>query len=219
MVMISSLFLKVFCNDGLSFGIGVLIMTENEWTEKVCKKLRLFLKPQKLYADTLQRIPYSQEIIGYTDAWDPEYMEPTRFETDLVIYEKKDETIIPRVIIEAKLTKISTHDAITYSYKAEKHKFITPYLRYGIMIGNRKHYALPGRLFRHGTNFDFMIAFSGTRLTEDEWITFTEMLLKEIEYSRNIEKMLHESRKTDRNHYFMLQKQLILKEIDNPCQQ
>ena len=189
-------------------------MTENEWTEKVCKKLQSFLKSNDLYADTLQRIPYSQEIIGYSIDWEPEYLEPTRFETDLVIYEKNDETIIPRVIIEAKLTKISTHDAITYSYKAEKHKFITPYLRYGIMIGNRKHFALPGRLFRHGTNFDFMFAFSGTRLKEDEWKTFTDMLLREIDYSRNIEEMLHDSRKNDRKHYFMLQKQLVLKELN-----
>lgn len=194
-------------------------MTENEWTEKVCKKLRSFLKPYNLFADTLQKIPYSQEIIGYTDDWEPEYMEPTRFETDLVIYEKNDETIIPRVIIEAKLTKISTHDAITYSYKAEKHKFITPYLRYGIMIGDRKRYALPGRLFRHGTNFDFMFAFTSTRPTEDEWIVFTDMLLREIDYSRNIEEMLHDSRKNDRKHYFMLQKQLVLKEIDNHSEQ
>ena len=189
-------------------------MTENEWTDKVCKKLRLFLKPHDLYADTLQRIPYSQEITGYTGDWEPVYMEPTRFETDLVIYEKNDGTIIPRVIIEAKLTKISTHDAITYSYKAEKHKLITPYLRYGIMIGDRKHYALPGRLFRHGTNFDFMFAFFSTKITEDEWNTFTDMLLREINYSRNIEDMLHDSRKNDRNHYFMLEKQLVLKEIN-----
>ena len=49
------------------------------------------------------------------------------FETDLVIYEEKDGKIKPGAIIEAKLGKITTHDAITYSYKAEKHKTITSY--------------------------------------------------------------------------------------------
>ena len=45
--------------------------------------------------------------------------------------------------------------AITCSYKAEKHKAITPYMRYGIMIGEREHYLLPGRLFHHGNRVCF----------------------------------------------------------------
>lgn len=190
-------------------------MTENEWTKTICKKINTFLKPYGLYANTLQKIPYSQEIIGYSENWEPEYMNPARFETDLVIYELRSKNIIPRVIVEAKLGSISTHDAITYSYKAEKHKNITPYLRYGIMIGDREHYSLPGRLFRHGTNFDFMFSFTGTRPSDLEWQTYTAMLLKEVEYSRTMENMLHENRNKDRKHYFMLQKQLVLAELDS----
>lgn len=189
-------------------------MNEYEWTERISKKLKTFLKPHGLFVDTLRKIPYSQEIIGYSEEWEPEYMEPTRFETDMVIYEKVDESIIPRVIVEAKISKVSTHDAITYSYKAEKHKTINPYLRYGIMLGDRNQYPLPGRLFRHGTNFDFMFSFVGTKPTATEWESFTEMLLKEVEYSRTMEEMLHDSRSKDRKHYYMLQKQLILKEIN-----
>ena len=139
-------------------------------------------------------------------------MTPTKFETDLMIYEKTDGKIIPRIIVEAKIGNVTTHDAITYSYKAEKHKNITPYLKYGIMIGHRQHYPLPGRLFRHGTNFDFMISFVGTEPEKTEWNTFTEMLLKEVEYSRLMEEMLHDSRSKDRKRYNMLQKQLVLKE-------
>lgn len=190
-------------------------MTENDWTNQICKKLNDSLNSRGLYADTLQKIPYSQEIISYSESWEPEYLKPTRFETDLVIYEEKNGKIIPRVIIEAKLSSINTHDAITYSYKAEKHKSITPYLRYGIMIGDRKHYSLPGRLFRHGINFDFMFSFVGTKPTDTEWDTFVRMLLKEVSYSKKIEEMLHESRSKDRKKYFMLQKQLVLKELEN----
>ena len=79
-------------------------------------------------------------------------------ETDLLVFEKTD-IIKPRIIIESKINSVTTHDAITYIYKAQTHKNVTPYIRYGIMLGNRKHYPLPGRLFRHGTNFDFMISF------------------------------------------------------------
>ncbi len=189
-------------------------MTENEWTNSICKKLRAFLKPKGLYVDNLQKIPYSQEIIGYSESWEPEYMEPTKFETDMVIYEKNEGTIIPRVIVESKLRRISTHDAITYSYKAEKHKNITPYLRYGIMLGNRNEFPLPGRLFRHGTNFDFMFSFSGAKPSVEEWAAYTDMIIKEVEYSRVMEEMLHESRSKNRKHYFMLQRQLVLKELE-----
>ena len=188
-------------------------MQENEWTQNICVKLQKFLKKNALFADTLQRIPYSQEIIGYSEEWEPEYLAPIKFETDLMIFEKSAEKIIPRIIIEAKIGSVTTHDAIIYSYKAEKHKNITPYLRYGIMIGNRQHYPLPGRLFRHGTNFDFMISFAGTEPEKIEWKTFTEMILKEVEYSRLMEEMLHDSRNKDRKRYYMLQKQLVLMEF------
>lgn len=82
------------------------------------------------------------------------------------------------------------------------------------MLGNRRHYPLPGRLFRHGTNFDFMFQFAGYNPTENEWNTFIKMLLKEVKYSRVIEEMLHESRRKSRKQYFMFQKQLVLKEQD-----
>ncbi len=101
-------------------------MTENEWTLSICKKLQVVLSKHSLFADTLQKIPYSQEIVDYSEDWKPKYIEPTRFETDMVIYEKRGNRVIPRVIIEAKLGSITTHDAITYSYKAEKHKNVTP---------------------------------------------------------------------------------------------
>lgn len=192
---------------------GGNIMNENEWTQQICDKLQSYLKKNSLYAKTLQNIPYSQEILDYSDEWEPEDLSPTSFETDLVIYEIENGRIKPRVIIEAKLKSVTTHDAITYSYKAEKHKSITPYLRYGIMIGDRQDYPLPGRLFRHGTNFDFMFSFSQVDPSNAEWKTFKEMILKEVEYSRITEEMLHESRKKDRKRYYMLQKQLFVKEL------
>ena len=190
-------------------------MTENEWTEWIRTELNPVLIPYNLHAETLRRIPYSQEIISYSTDWKPEYVEPIRFETDMVIFEKTDSKITPRIIVEAKIGNITTHDSITYSYKAEKHKSITPYLRYGIMIGDAKNSLLPGRLFRHGTNFDFMFSFVGVHPTQEEWETYTDMLLREVEYSRTIETMLHDSRLKGRKRYYMMQKQLVLFEKEN----
>ena len=114
---------------------------------------------------------------------------------------------------QAKLDRITTHDAITYSYKAEKHKAITPYVRYGIMIGEREHYPLPGRLFRHGTNFDFMFSFKGDTPDGTEWESFVALVQREVLYSRQTEEMLHESRSPGRKRYYMMEKQLVLAEM------
>ena len=190
-------------------------MTENEWTLSICEKLQESLSSKKLVVDTLVKIPYSQEITNYSSDWEPEYYKPDKFETDLAIFEKSKEKFIPRVIVEAKLGTVTTHDAITYSYKAEKHKNITPFIRYGIMIGDRKNYPLPGRLFRHGTNFDFMFCFTDIKPNNEEWDSFVSMILKEFKYSRTVEEMLHESKNKERKHYYMMQKQLVLKEMSN----
>lgn len=157
------------------------------------------------------------EITQYSLDFKPnnEKMNIKPFETDMLIYEQSNDIIIPRIVIESKLNKVTTHDAITYSYKAQSHKNITPFLRYGIMIGNRKDYPLPGRLFRHGANFDFMISFKKEELSEKEKSSFIELLKKEITYSQNIQEMLLNSRSKDRKRYFLMQKKMFLKEIDN----
>jgi hypothetical protein len=83
------------------------------------------------------------------------------------------------------------------------------------MLGNRKHYPLPGRLFRHGTNFDFMISFKDYELSEYEKTAFVELIEKEITYSKKIEEMIYESHSKDRKKYFILQKELRLEELKN----
>lgn len=186
-------------------------MRENDWTAMIGGKLEAELRD--LFVESLRRIPYSQEIESYSEGWQPNYMNPMRFETDMVVFENVGGIVKPRVIVEAKLDRITTHDAITYSYKAEKHKAITPYVRYGIMIGEREHYPLPGRLFRHGTNFDFMFSFKGDMPDGTEWEAFVALIQREVLYSRQTEEMLHESRSPGRKHYYMMEKQLVLAEM------
>ena len=190
-------------------------MRENEWTSTIKDLLEESNIGENIYFDTLKKMPYAQEILSYNKDFEINKSKMTNFETDLLVYEKVDQVIKPRVIIEAKLTRITTHDAITYSLKAQNHKNVTPYIRYGFMAGNRKHYPLPGRLFRHGTNFDFMISFRGYELAEYEKAAFIKLIKKEIIYSKNIEEMLYQSRSRNRKRYFVLQKELKLEEFPN----
>jgi len=153
-------------------------MTEKEWMEDVKNRLEKeesFSKDNILFS-TGKRVPYSFEILNYKDD-EPGDRKYIKYETDLLVYQRIDnEKWKPRIIIEGKINSVTTHDAITYSQKASTHKNVHPYLRYGILLGNRKHYPLPGRLFRHGAYFDFMLSWRAFEPTEDEWNNFLKII-------------------------------------------
>ena len=106
------------------------------------------------------------------------------FQTDLCVFEDKTpEVSIPRVVIEFK-TGITTHDVLTYSAKAVKHKQIYPYLRYGVLASSEK--VVPGRVFTHNEGLDFFAAVAG--LQENELMAFlSSLLLVEIAASKRLE--------------------------------
>ena len=108
------------------------------------------------------------------------------FETDLCVFEEVAEGVrIPRVVLEFK-PGITTHDVITYSVKARRHKQVYPYLRYGLVIGNRSD--IPGRVFKHNEALDFVVAaaaFANQRLHE----IMASVLREEIEASRTLERI------------------------------
>ena len=191
-------------------------MKENDWTKRICDLLLQQGLDDNIYVDVLKKIPYAFEISSFNDEWDVDAnsFDKTSFETDMVVYEKAEGKIIPRVIIESKVGTVTTHDAITYSHKAMYHKNVIPFVRYGIMLGARETYPLPGRLFRHGTNFDFLFSFVGYEPSEKEITAFVDMLKREIIYSRQIEEILSNSRSRGRKRYFMLQKEFHLEEMD-----
>jgi len=133
------------------------------------------------------------------------------YETDILIYEQLKEKIWkPRIIIEAKINSVTTHDAITYSQKAQAHKNVHPYLRYGILIGNRKHHPLPGRLFRHGSHFDFMQSWKTFEPDKREWSTLIDILKSEYEASLTLDEIIYNSRSKDREKYTCLHRPLKL---------
>jgi hypothetical protein len=186
-------------------------LNEKTWVQRTIDGIReqLPVMQPALRIECGKKLPYAFEIRNYRGD-DPEEPKTVPYETDILISEVNDDLWKPRVVIEAKLGKITTHDAITYSTKASTHKHVHPYLRYGILIGNRGHYPLPGRLFRHGAYFDFMLSAAGTKLSKIEVDQLLGLIQSEVEASRKLEDILYTSRKPGRSKYTLLHKPLIL---------
>ncbi len=186
-------------------------MTEREWTLVVQNYLsESIAHDKKLSIKSFERIPYALEIMNYSEQGEHD-LRHMGYQTDLVIIENADnEMWKPRVIIELKIRRVSTHDAITYSQKAFTHKNVHPYLRYGILLGKRDHYPLPGRLFRHGAHFDFMASWVDFEPTENELKRLIEIINLEIEASRALEESIYSSRSPNREHYTFLHRPLQL---------
>ena len=104
------------------------------------------------------------------------------FQVDLLVWEKIDGRIVPRVVIEVK-TGLSTHELLTYSAKAEMHKQTYPYLRYGLALLLRKREIDP-RYLEYGQLFDFIYTFSSDEPSRDELQDFYNRILRQIEISR-----------------------------------
>jgi hypothetical protein len=106
------------------------------------------------------------------------------FQTDLCVFESKENDIlIPRVVLEFKI-KITTHDILTYSAKARKHKNVYPYLRYGLIASNEA--VVPRRFFIHNESLDFFAALRNTNVTElRNW--FSNLISAEVKTSRQLE--------------------------------
>lgn len=189
-------------------------MRETEWVEFVADAVRggIAGSDQSLKIETQLKLPYGYEIRAYRQEREPE-SEAIEFATDFIVVENLDGGWKPRVVVEAKVGSVTTHDAITYSQKAANHRAVFPYLRYGIMIGNRQHYPLPGRLYRHGTQFDFMISFQRYEPSPREIEAFRGVLMAEVEASQALERMIYESRRRDRDHHTLFHRRLDLDDI------
>lgn len=112
---------------------------------------------------------------------------PTRgssaFETDLCIFERRMDVRLPRVVLEFK-TRVTTHDVLTYSAKARKHKQVYPYLRYGLVVSEEA--TVPRRVFTHNEALDFCVSLAA--IPRDRLALVLGALLKaEIRASRKLE--------------------------------
>ena len=189
-------------------------MSEREWVKSIFQKIEkeLRLIDDNIRVSESKKLPYSNEVLEYSEKDEPSNENLIRYETDILIYEMTSEdNWKPRIIIEAKINRVSTHDSITYSQKAKTHKNVHPYLRYGILIGNRKHYPLPGRLFRHGQHFDFMQSWKTFEADKEEWSNLIDILKLEMEASKTLEEIIFNSRSKSRERFTVLHKPLKLK--------
>jgi len=181
-------------------------MKETEWAKLVAEKLDKTLSSYSV--ESGEKLIYANEIVKY--GANSAFYSEMAYETDILVYEKnKDYTWKPRVVIGTKIDRVATHDSITYSQKSATHKYVHPYLRYGIFLGHRGHYPLPGRLFRHGAHFDFMLSWKDYEPEEYEWKTLINIIKKEITASKQLEEMIFNSRSKRRKKYIALHKPLV----------
>ena len=97
-------------------------MRETEWVELVAKTVKpeLTVLGQSLDVQAQVKIAYGYEIRAYRNEQEPD-TEAIEFATDFIVVEDTDGGWKPRVVVEAKVSGDTTHDAITYSQKAASH--------------------------------------------------------------------------------------------------
>jgi hypothetical protein len=177
--------------------------TERQWVNGFIKRLddELAKTTQKGFVMSARdgtKLAYACEIQKYGPDGTP-VITTNKYETDILISDiSTDGSWIPRVIVECKLKKVTTHDALTYSAKASSHRAVHPYLRYGFLAGGRTDYALPARLIRHGQQFDFMISWNEMKASPTEWKSFCSLIVEEAEASRKMQLLLTDNRSVNR---------------------
>jgi len=140
----------------------------------------------------------SKQSILYKLAINPEgrldpsdYTNPKRgdfaFETDILI--RSDS--IPLVVVESKISDPTTHDILTYSAKAAKHKEVYPWLRYGLLIRSDRG-RIVRRFFIHNTSFDFAVAVKDDKEAVSELV---EIIRKEAQIALQLQGALKGDRK------------------------
>jgi len=187
---------------------------ESAWVKKLIPRLedeinQTSTKRFRAKVSAGKRLEYRHEVFQYSNSGDAR-TKPTHYQTDVLVWDEMDGDLwTPRVVIECKLARVSTHDAIIYSNKAATHKEVHPYLRYGILIGKLGANDVPNRVLRHGASFDFMMVWRDEKASPDEWSRFIKVLKSEIRASRNIQGLI-ESKGHDGYSYSLVHRPLIL---------
>jgi hypothetical protein len=178
---------------------------ESDWVKSIAPRLQESLLGSVV--KTGERLPYRHEVFKYKDT-KPSAHTIMGYQTDILVRDDLGNGLwVPRVVIECKLASVTTHDALTYSAKADTHKQVHPYLRYGILIANHDEKGVPRRLFRHGAHFDFMAAWKAKDPSDEEWEGLIEVLREEIKTSRRIEEFVSQRSSA----YSLVHRRLILK--------
>jgi hypothetical protein len=132
--------------------------------------------------DSGKSILYKIEIDAFGKVTHDAVDAPSRgqfaFQTDILITKAS----LPLVVIELKVGSFSTHDVITYSWKAVRHKQVYPYLRYGFVVFGL---GILGRRFvTHNEGFDFAMALPDMAAVEGDLVPLVQRQLASAERMR-----------------------------------
>lgn len=117
-------------------------------------------------------------------------------EKDELKKKKKNQMVIPKLIIELKYNGVNSHGLITYSDYASDIKSIFPECKYWLAIRYRKT-SSDNKLKRHGKNFDRIIYFSPEKSPGNYAEgAFEDELRNDSELKYKFEMFVEEIRKT-----------------------
>lgn len=116
-------------------------------------------------------ICYMAKILGYNTDGIPVFEEADgkkyKYQTDICIFKKQKDLLIPIIIIETKLRTYTTHDVITYCKKASDHKRFHNNLKYGFVVMNPEEECFKSRFFAHNDSFDFAAMVNVTEKSDN----------------------------------------------------
>jgi len=162
-------------------------VTEAEFVKQLCRTTQRIVKPLQVVigAPLLYQVTVNGDCEITVDPGAPKRGQ-SAFETDIAVFEGlADGRRKPRVVIECKL-RLTTHDILTYSAKAQRHKRIYPYLRYGMIIADEK--AIPRRFITHNDAIDFCVCAKSISARNFRTV-WGEILKAEIESSETLERL------------------------------
>lgn len=126
-------------------------------------------------ASLLYRIEIDSSGKASNDGQDAPRRGQYAFQTDILV--KRANT--PLVVVELKAGSFSSHDVITYSWKAQRHKQVYPYLRYGFAVVGVD--ALGRRFLTHNEGFDFAAAVPGVGQIETHLVPIVQRQIRSAE--------------------------------------
>ncbi|MBK7357172.1 hypothetical protein [Propionivibrio sp.] len=171
-------------------------MTEDEFTDSLADRIKGALLPHQVgrKQSLLYDLSFDHKGIIRMGV-DPDTGVPIRgggrgFEQDILVYDESTDghtSVIPRIVAEIKFGKVTTHDAIVYSEKADRIRRVYPYVRYGFILGGMRN--IPGRVLRLGQRFDFIVSL-GEDINDDELKQFADLLREEAAASVKLAEVL-----------------------------
>jgi len=188
---------------------------EKEWIEAVADRIRSDGQLEELDGISVRvgtgaKLPYTYEVLDL-EANGASKNRAIDYQTDLLLYDQLDDGWwAPRVVIKCILGQVTSHNALAFSARAARHKHVHPYLRYGVLVGGKNLFSVPGvRMFRHGDRFDFAVSWLDEIASEADWALFAEILREEVQRSRTIQELF--STNQDSIKYSIMHRQLSFK--------